>query len=77
MAEKLLFVHSVARRLGCSKRHVYNLIQRGELNAVRIGFRALRVPESSLVTFLDRRRFDANDERDQLIVMTAIEGDEN
>jgi len=53
--EKYLYVSTVAQRLQCSNQHVYGLINSGELEAVRIGKRAIRVTETSLNRFLDAR----------------------
>lgn len=58
MNEKLIMVASIAKRLGCCKRHVYNLIRDGKLEAVRIGPRGLRVKESSYVKFVEARSVD-------------------
>ncbi|WMW65781.1 helix-turn-helix domain-containing protein [Nitratidesulfovibrio liaohensis] len=46
-------VAEVARRLGCSRQHVYNLINAGELQAVRLGARmGIRVEEKEIIKFL-------------------------
>ncbi|MBL3582610.1 helix-turn-helix domain-containing protein [Oleidesulfovibrio alaskensis] len=48
-------VVEVARRLNCSRQHVYNLINSGELKAVRLGKRmGLRVAESEVAQLLDK-----------------------
>ena len=52
---RLLNVHHVDRRLGCSNNTIYSLIQGGSLKAIRIGKRALRITESSLIEFLESR----------------------
>ena len=54
MGERYLFVHSVAEKLNCSVRYVYRLIERGDLKAIRIGVRALRVSEAAFEEFLNR-----------------------
>ena len=47
-------MEQVRTRLGCSKSHVYRLINQAVLPAVRIGARmGLRVSESSVRQFLD------------------------
>ncbi len=51
----LLNAHHVANRLNCSNNTVYPLIQDGSLKAIRIGKRALRITESSLIEFLEFR----------------------
>jgi len=51
--DKLLNVEQVRKRLKCSRRHVYNLIEKGELPAFKIGVRqGLRVKESQVELFL-------------------------
>lgn len=52
-------VVEVARRLGCSRQHVYSLIGAGKIAAVRLGTRnGLRVPEGEVDRFVDRRWVD-------------------
>lgn len=57
-AETYLYVQTVARRLKCSDKTVYRLIQEGRLRAVRIGGRALRIPESAFSAYLKDRVVD-------------------
>ena len=58
----LLPVNVVAEQLGCSERHVRNLIHQGELEAVKIGkTRGQRVSRESVGRFLDRKRIDAEE----------------
>ena len=52
MPERYLKVAEVAERLALGRTHCYDLIQRGILPGVRIG-RAIRVPESKLVEYLE------------------------
>lgn len=59
--ERYLYVGRVAEKLKCSKRHVYNLVNSGQLKAIKIGSRAIRVPESSLKEFLSDREIDPQD----------------
>ncbi len=59
--ERYLYVVRVAGELKCSKRHVYRLINSGALKAVKIGNRALRIPESSLNAFISDREIDPQD----------------
>jgi excisionase family DNA binding protein len=56
--ERYLYVTTVAQSLRCSNQHVYNLITSGELEAIKIGKRAIRVTESSLIRFLEQSRVD-------------------
>ncbi len=44
----LLPIDEVARRLACSRRQVFRLIECGRLPAVRLGNRSTRVPEHSV-----------------------------
>lgn len=56
----LLGVAQVAHRLGCSRAHVYRLINDGALRAVDIrrstaSGSKLRIPESDVIRFIDSR----------------------
>lgn len=54
--ELRLPVAEVARRLNCTRQHVYNLINAGELQAVRLGARmGIRIAESEVTRFLQVR----------------------
>ena len=55
---ELLYVHTVAERLKCSVRMVYNLIREGDLEAVRLGKRGIRVSQASLAGYLSRQKID-------------------
>jgi excisionase family DNA binding protein len=55
----MLTVQEVCKRMSCSRRHVYNLIERGELPAFRYGgIRGLRVPETGVEEFITQRMVD-------------------
>lgn len=54
--EKLHRVRDVERILDLSGTHIRLLIQKGELDAVRVGPRGLRVTESSLQAFIEARK---------------------
>ena len=58
MADKLICVANVAQQLNCTRQHVYNLIRDGELKAVRIGVRGVRVTAASLLEFTTSREID-------------------
>lgn len=58
MTETYLYVQSVARRLKCSERTVYRLIQEGKLRAIRVGGRALRIPETAFIEYLEAQAVD-------------------
>ncbi len=52
--DRLLNVQQVRSRLECSRSHVYNLINQGEIPAIRIGVRqGIRVRESEVDRFLE------------------------
>jgi len=51
----------VANVLSCTERHIYDLIVEGELVAIRIGARAVRVAEQSLFAFIERRKINPED----------------
>ena len=60
--DKLLNVEQVRRFLQCSRRHVYSLVESGELKALKIGGRqGIRIRKSVLEEFLQNREeiFDA------------------
>jgi excisionase family DNA binding protein len=44
--------------LSCSRQHVYNLVDRGDLQAIRIGRRGRRITRESLRDFLTRNTLD-------------------
>jgi excisionase family DNA binding protein len=63
-SDSLLQVRRVAQVLDVTPRHVYRLIQQGDLEAVRLGMRRIRVTRDSLDSLLEvlRRDFPAYDE---------------
>jgi excisionase family DNA binding protein len=52
MGEKMLLVSIVAARLNCDARTVYRMIKRGDLPAIKVGKRGLRVLESALANYV-------------------------
>lgn len=56
----LLRVDQVAKRLNCSARHIYNLVERGDLEATCIGRgkKGIRIFETALNRFIEDRRRD-------------------
>lgn len=60
-SDKFISVEKIMEILSCKEGHVYNLIQEGELSAIKIGQRALRVSENSLNDFIARRRVNPED----------------
>ena len=47
----LLTYSQFAGRWSCSKRHIQYLCEQGKLKTVKIGSRAIRIPESELLKF--------------------------
>jgi len=59
--DRLLNVEQVRSKLGCSRRHVYNLIDSGNLQALKIGKKyGVRVKLSVLDFFLSKMEKDCN-----------------
>jgi len=56
--KKYLHVQHVAERLDCSSKRVYEMIQNGELEAIRIGPRGIRVAVEDLDNFIAVRGVD-------------------
>lgn len=52
MGDKMLLVSAVATRLNCDIRVIYRMIKRGDLPAIRVGKRGLRVLESALANYV-------------------------
>ncbi len=57
--DRLLNVEQVRERLNCSRRHVYNLINMGDLKALKIGDRnGIRIKQSILEDFLRKCEYE-------------------
>jgi excisionase family DNA binding protein len=59
--DKYLSMQTVSEILGCTERHVKDLIMESELEAIKIGGRAVRVSEQSLISFIDRKKVNPAD----------------
>jgi excisionase family DNA binding protein len=59
--DKYLKIQVVAEILSCIDQHIYNLIVEGELEAIKVGARAMRVSEQSLLAFIERRKISPED----------------
>lgn len=55
-SERMLPVGEVATRLGCSRRHVTDLIDQGELAAVRVSPKCWSIAPADLETFIALRK---------------------
>jgi excisionase family DNA binding protein len=53
---RLLEVHEVAYQLKCSQEHVFRLIRKGKLAAIRIGTRSYRIDPADVHAFLEAQR---------------------
>ena len=60
-ADKFLSVQDVAETLSCTEQYVYGLIKEGNLSAIKIGPRALRISEKSLRLFIETRTVNPAD----------------
>ena len=56
--ERLLRVDQVAERLNCSVRHIYNMLDREDVEATNIGcgHKGIRIFETSLMQFIEKRK---------------------
>ena len=61
IADKYLSVQSVAETLGCTDKYVSILIREGNLKAMKLGERALRISEQSLQAFIASRIVNPED----------------
>ena len=48
-------------KLSCKERFIYNLIIDGELEAMKLGSRAVRISEQSVDRFIERRKIKPED----------------
>ena len=60
-ADKWLTTQQVGEVLGCTDQYVYQLVRQGELDAIQLGRRALRVSERSLNRFIADRTINPQD----------------
>ena len=59
--DKYLKVQSVAETLACTDEYVRILIREGNLTAIKLGVRAIRVSEQSLKAFIAARKVNPED----------------
>jgi excisionase family DNA binding protein len=59
--DHFLKIQSVADTLSCSDDYVYMLIRNGNLQAIKIGERALRISDQSLQAFISARVVNPDD----------------
>jgi excisionase family DNA binding protein len=59
--DKYLTMQTVAEILSCTERHVYDLIVEESLVAIKVGSRAVRVSEQSLIDFIEKRKVNSAD----------------
>jgi len=54
-------ISAVMKRLNIKERHVRDLVYEGELKAIKVGSRAIRISEQSLDDFIERRKINPED----------------
>lgn len=55
---KLVHVKTAAIMLCCTERHIYNMIRDGDIRAVRLGKRGLRICKDSINTYTREHEID-------------------
>lgn len=60
-ADKFISMQSAAEILGCTEQYVGILIREGNLMAIKLGIRAIRVSEQSLQNFIAARKVNPED----------------
>ena len=55
-AQQMLTKQDVAEKLGCSVQTVHNLIRAGELEAIKVRKRMVRIHPEALAEYLQRRQ---------------------
>jgi excisionase family DNA binding protein len=58
----LLTLNDVANRLNCSRATVRRMVDRGELEGVKIGLRGIRVKSESLERYLERHQIGGSEQ---------------
>ncbi|MEW6613927.1 MAG: helix-turn-helix domain-containing protein [Thermodesulfobacteriota bacterium] len=53
-SNRFLYVYTVAKTLACSPGLVYQLVKRGELDAIKVGKRGIRISRNSLELYIER-----------------------
>jgi excisionase family DNA binding protein len=56
--DRFITVQHVSERLSCTTHHVYRLIEMGAIEAIKIGPRAVRISENSLIEFIEVQQLD-------------------
>jgi excisionase family DNA binding protein len=54
--KEFMHVGRAANYLQCTKKHVYELIKSGDIEAIRLGERAIRISKESLGELIERQR---------------------
>ena len=63
MAKERGWLHpwKVAEYLDCTREHVYDLVHQGQLEAIKLGPRALRISEVSLQGFIEKMKVQSSE----------------
>lgn len=56
--DPLYDIKTVARMFGVHQNTVYELIRQGGIEALRVGKRAIRIPETSVLNYLASQKID-------------------
>jgi len=59
--DRYITIQMVAEILTCKERHIYDLIVSGSLKAIKVGSRAVRISQQSLMEFIDGNRVNPDD----------------
>jgi len=51
----------VAEYLDCTRRHIYDLVAQGQLEAMRVGHRAIRISEVSLQGYIEKMKIESTE----------------
>jgi excisionase family DNA binding protein len=71
--DRYLPINVVADILSCKERHIYDLIQEGKLEGIKIGSRAVRISERSLYIFIESSKINPEDTFDPDLQAKPVE----
>jgi excisionase family DNA binding protein len=61
MKDRYITIQYAMEKLSCTERHIYDLIVAGKLEASKIGSRAVRISELSLLAFVEKNKINPED----------------
>ena len=68
--QDLMRVYRVAKLLDVSKKRIYQMVQEGKLDAVRLGPRSMRIPRESIDHFIETGR---KKNREEIGLLEAVQ----